>query len=231
MSAETPPYRLVRSARRKTAAIKVDYNGVEVRVPAHADAEWVRRWVQSKAQWIALQQGKLERQHQQYAIHICQGAALPLGDRVLRLSWMAGPRNQVELCADQIRVYLSVRGKGEEIDRVTALLQQWLKQEALRRFEPRLKFWSQRMGLAYSGFSVKGYRRRWGSCDNRGRISLNWRLVLVPESLLDYVIIHELSHLRHFNHSAAFWALVESYCPQWRTARDCLQQRGALLEF
>ncbi|WP_051559795.1 M48 family metallopeptidase [Marinobacterium jannaschii] len=228
---ETPRYTLVRSTRRKTAAIKVDHQGVKVSVPERADPLWVERWVASKADWIALQQEKLARQQRCHGIRISQGAVIPLLGESLQLGWEIGSRNQVSKAPGRLNVLLSSRGRGADDERVSRLLQQWFKSQAAEIFEPRLQQWSQQMGLEYSGFKVKGYRRRWGSCDNRGAISLNWRLILVPPELLDYVIVHELSHLQHFNHGNAFWKLVERYYPEWRQAKEALQQRDALLEF
>ena len=77
-----------------------------------------------------------------------------------------------------------------------------------------------------STISVRNQRTRWGSCSARGKISLNWRLVQVPPSVRDYVILHEIAHLVHLNHSARFWTLVESFCPNYREEEAWLKRSG-----
>jgi predicted metal-dependent hydrolase len=83
-------------------------------------------------------------------------------------------------------------------------------------------------GAAMKNVSVRNQRSRWGSCSARGTVSLNWRLVLTPEFVRDYIILHELAHLREMNHSDRFWARVEEMCPGWREAERWLKQHGSL---
>ena len=84
-------------------------------------------------------------------------------------------------------------------------------------------------GLTVTGVSVRNQRTRWGSCGRDGKISLNWRLVLMPASVRDYVLVHELMHLRRLDHSPAFWRLVAAACPDYREARQWLRVNGPAL--
>jgi predicted metal-dependent hydrolase len=86
-----------------------------------------------------------------------------------------------------------------------------------------------KLGVAYARIRIGDQRTRWGSCSPRGTLSFNWRLVLAPLEVLDYVVVHELCHLRVPNHSAAFWGLVEGSRPRWRERRDWLRLHGAEL--
>ena len=85
---------------------------------------------------------------------------------------------------------------------------------------------AERIGVAYTRIRIGGQRTRWGSCSSRGTLSFNWRLVLAPPEVLDYVVVHELCHLRVPNHSRRFWALVEHHRPSWRRQRDWLRDHG-----
>ena len=85
---------------------------------------------------------------------------------------------------------------------------------------------AERIGVAYRRIRIGGQRTLWGSCSPRGTLSFNWRLVLAPLEVLDYVVVHELCHLRVPNHSRAFWALVEGHRPRWRQQRDWLRDHG-----
>ncbi|MBV8256340.1 MAG: M48 family metallopeptidase [Actinobacteria bacterium] len=82
------------------------------------------------------------------------------------------------------------------------------------------------LGVAYERIQVRDQRTRWGSCSTRGTLSFNWRLVLAPLDVLDYVVVHELCHLREPNHSRRFWSLVESRRPAWREQRAWLRDHG-----
>ena len=85
---------------------------------------------------------------------------------------------------------------------------------------------AERIGVAYRRIRIGGQRTLWGSCSPRGTLSFNWRLVLAPLEVLDYVVVHELCHLRVPNHSRAFWVLVEGHRPRWRQQRDWLRDHG-----
>jgi predicted metal-dependent hydrolase len=85
---------------------------------------------------------------------------------------------------------------------------------------------AERIGVAYRRIRIGGHRTRWGSCSSRGTLSFNWRLVLAPPEVLDYVVVHELCHLHIPNHSRQFWALVEQHRPRWREQRDWLREHG-----
>ena len=103
------------------------------------------------------------------------------------------------------------------------------RQKARRELPERLLELAARHRLAVSRVSVRNQRSRWGSCGRDGHICLNWRLVLMPESVRDYVLVHELMHLRRMDHSAAYWRLVAEACPDYRSARDWLRRHGASL--
>jgi predicted metal-dependent hydrolase len=85
---------------------------------------------------------------------------------------------------------------------------------------------AERLGVAYRRIRIGGQRTLWGSCSPSGTLSFNWRLVLAPAEVLDYVVVHELCHLRVPNHSRRFWALLEAHRPHWREQRDWLREHG-----
>ncbi len=99
-------------------------------------------------------------------------------------------------------------------------------QDALKLLPPRIEFWAERIGVSYSRITIRNQRTRWGSCTAKGHLSMNCLLALCPAEVVDYVIIHELCHLIHMNHSSAFWAEVAKYCPEWKTYRKWLKVSG-----
>ena len=87
-----------------------------------------------------------------------------------------------------------------------------------------------RLGLVYARIAVRDQRTRWGSCSTRGTLSFSWRLALAPPEVLDYVVVHELLHLREHNHSRAFWRLLDEHRPSWREQADWLRAHGEELQ-
>ncbi len=102
-------------------------------------------------------------------------------------------------------------------------LAKFTEAEARRHLTERIQFWSEKMKLQVSGLSFRNQKTRWGSCSTAGHISLNWKLVFAPEAVIDYVVIHELAHLVHANHSVRFWNLVETFDPEARLHRRWLR--------
>ncbi len=105
-----------------------------------------------------------------------------------------------------------------------------MKLVAKRELPERVAELAPPMGLQATGVTIRNQRTRWGSCSARGKLSLNWRLVQVPLPVRDYILIHELSHLRHLNHSPAFWAHVAQYCPDYQEHERWLKSHSDLTE-
>ena len=97
------------------------------------------------------------------------------------------------------------------------------KKHIQESFRQRAEYYAGMMGVTFGNITIRNQKTRWGSCSGKGNLNFNYKLYFLPAELMDYVIIHELAHRRHMNHSAAFWQVVEQYCPEWRTARARLR--------
>ena len=104
-----------------------------------------------------------------------------------------------------------------------------LRARAVTELPERLLALASQLGLAVTRVSVRNQRTRWGSCGRNGHICLNWRLAAMPGWVRDYVLVHELMHLRRLDHSPKYWALVEAACPEYRAARQWLRAHGRSL--
>ena len=102
-------------------------------------------------------------------------------------------------------------------------ISRWYRREARWLLEEAVAREAARLGLSYARIAVRDQRTRWGSCSTRGTLSFNWRLVLAPPEILDYVVVHELLHLREPNHSPAFWGLLDQHRPGWRAQAEWLR--------
>jgi hypothetical protein len=103
------------------------------------------------------------------------------------------------------------------------------RQKAREIISSSVQYWSSQMGVRYGRIAIREQRTRWGSCSQKGNLNFNWRLVLAPPEVRDYVVIHELCHLSHLNHSREFWARVEKFCPDYREQRRWLRENGHTL--
>ena len=104
-----------------------------------------------------------------------------------------------------------------------------LRESARRDLTQRCAFWAERLGVTYGRISIRHQRSRWGSCSSKGNLNFNCLLMLAPESVRDYVVVHELCHRKHMNHSPAFWQMVERVLPDWRSAKVWLKRNGETL--
>lgn len=211
--------------RRPRQSIGIRVRGGRVELVAHpavplatlqAVLEKRRDWI--RLHWLEQQQRRAELSAQPLQLHL---AGLPLD-----IAHVAGQRPAARLNGQ----VLQVAGVAEhERERLDAIVAAWLKREAARRFPARLAEVVRGSRRQPASLSLSSARTRWGSCSASGAIRLNWRLVQAPPHILDYVLAHELAHLVHMNHSAAFWSETERLFPDWRPARQWLKQHGDTL--
>jgi predicted metal-dependent hydrolase len=215
LGTDSVEYTLVRRRGRRGVGLKVDETGLTVSAPAtmpHAKIEGLvresERWVLRKiAEWQS-------RQVPPVTWH--DGSPFPYLGRTLILRLSVGRRGSAERLGEELRV--TVRATDEaEVRRVVA---GWYKRAAAAYLGDRVAALAAAAAIAPPKFLVSPAMARWGSCNTRREVRLAWRLVKAPAELIDYVICHELAHLRQMNHSPAFWAEVARQCPDYRRLRD-----------
>ena len=120
---------------------------------------------------------------------------------------------------------------NQSLEAIKQLLEQWYRMQAKKRIEERVHYYTHRydFGKQVNRIVIKDQKSRWGSCSNKCNLNFNFRLILAPDEILDYVVVHELCHLLHMNHSAEFWRAVERIRPNYEAERDWLRQNGSLL--
>ena len=184
----------------------------------------VARFVEAREAWIRrqlVQYQRLEARKQE-----AKGQTLWFMGEQLVIDTHCGVKSLVQSGSGVLNVTTPKPLDDGQLDRH---LSKWLRVQAGTVLPQRLESLSQQTDLHGSGLQIKQYTARWGSCRHDGLIQLNWKLIKTPAEVIDYVIIHELSHLRHFNHSVAFWKLVEQHCPGYKTQRNWLKENGRLL--
>ena len=128
-----------------------------------------------------------------------------------------------------IRKHLEIIAERPKAEMLTAAELRTLADDAAEKIPERVRFFAQQMGISYGRITIRSQKTRWGGCSAKGNLNFNCLLMLMPQEVRDYVVIHELCHRREMNHSAAFWTEVERYCPDYRLHRKWLKDNGAAL--
>jgi predicted metal-dependent hydrolase len=226
-------YQIRRSGRARRLRITVRPAGVEVVAPlGMRDAE-IAAFVEDHRGWI---ESKLEAIRKRLAAHagsrrLVDGARIPLRGGWQRLQVVRSERARPLVRHDgDIRVELPDRLPAalqeSEVERV---LSGWLRREARAEAKAAIDRFGPRHGLVPRGLVIKAHRTLWGSCTASDVVNLNWRLILAPPAVLDYVVVHELCHLRHRHHQPPFWRLVAEILPDYGQQRRWLRANGHLL--
>ncbi|VVE19093.1 metal-dependent hydrolase [Pandoraea communis] len=219
-------YRFKRSSRR-TIGFMIDESGLAVTAPRWVTLADVEAAIVEKKRWIF---NKITEFRERAARRVVprvtwiDGATLPyLGHTLtVRLGERAGA-TQYDIHTHTLWLELPPQAAPEQMrDRV----QGWLQQEARKLFTTRLEVYGERLGVRYSALGLSSASTRWGSCSADGRIRLNWRLIHFPLGVIDYVVAHELAHLKEMNHGPRFWQAVASIFPEFEAARDTLKSHA-----
>lgn len=221
------PYRIVKSAR-KTVAVSIGKNGeITVRIPERLSWKEGHAFARKNQEWIFVHAGKirdeLEKREQ---FHWTDGAPLLLHgeEKCLRFERdYETERFRVCDTGDKFLVSGPFSGLPDEEKCVKAAMFGWYKKQARRFLEERTAWWADRMGVTYLRIAIRDQATRWGSCSAQGNINYNWKLVLLPVELADYVVVHELAHRIEMNHSRDFWRVVEKELPDYRQKRRKLK--------
>lgn len=207
-------YVLVRRRGRRGVGLKVDQHGLTVSAPLTMPVSRVEALVRESERWVRRKIEEWRGRHVPVASWE-EGAALAFLGESLRLRIARGTRAMAVRHGDDLHVV--VRQPGEEPVRRAVV--DWYKARAREHLAARVAALAAAAGLTAPRLFISPAMARWGSCNSQREVRLAWRLVKAPPELVDYVVCHELAHLRHMNHSAAFWREVERQCPDYRRLR------------
>ncbi|KUJ83604.1 M48 family peptidase [Microbulbifer flavimaris] len=221
---EDIPYTLVRSPRRKRVGLVMARNGVEVRIPQRCAEVYGHRFLQENAQWVRAQMLRSRQRAAEVPEYSYRwGEEFPWLGRQLPLR-RAERSAEAVIDGDRIRVF--TREKAPEPARLQAAVQRLYQREALALLTRKSENLAAHLGLRPAAVRVRRTRSKWGHCTVRGELQYNWLVCLAPEQVVDYLVAHEVCHMRHHNHSRAFWQLVEEFCPDYKTLRRWLRENG-----
>lgn len=219
---EQIPYTIQRNPKRKTLDLVVTPDAkLIVRAPVETSVEMIERCIGRKRKWINEKLTLVRSISEKHpVIEIRDGVSVPyLGE-----DYIISILNIAEI---------NVEGKIIQIPAARAnqqFLLDWLKLQAERLIFERVNFYARQIGAKYKDFQVTDAKARWGSCGRSGTLNFSWRLIMCPMSVIDYVVVHELSHLQYKGHTTAFWLRVSTLLPNYKEQQEWLLQHRKLME-
>jgi predicted metal-dependent hydrolase len=214
------PYTLIRVRSRKRMTVLVTARGkIEVRVPIRVTIREAEEFLLQCSAWVLKRLAVVNKEFKSRPL-LGEGAIIPLLGESLVLTFDSTPGQGIE---DREGVLLVPQIWSGEEGQLQQRLELWFKSQARIHFRSRLTHWSHIMGVKYNRLAIRSQKTIWGSCSAKKNININWRLMWMPYGVADYVVIHELSHLDHMDHSPQFWARVEAFEPDFRSLRGQLR--------
>lgn len=214
-------YTLKRSPKRRSIGLQINDQGLTVSMPLRASEKWLLDVLQEKAHWVV---GKLDSWQSKKAPvqKWADGEAVLFRGETFRLRILPGLFNTPPQLTDS-ELIIHVIDACNQVS-INKKMLKWYKYEALRVFNECVEHFAPLMNVSPREIKLTSARTQWGSCTSQGVVRLNWQLVTMPLQLIDYVVVHELAHLLEMNHSASFWRVVQSVCPDYAKLRGELRK-------
>ena len=217
-------YTVIRTSRR-TIAIQIDpEKGVIVRAPKRGYKSEIHNFLIKKTPWILKKLGQARQQAAEIPRHnYMTGDIFLFRGENHSLAFETAKKNRVDIAGHYIIVGLKPDTPQSKIPEI---IKKWYIAQAREIFNERVIVYSRGLGVNAARVAIRGQSKRWGSCSAKGNLNLNWKLVMAPPHILDYVVAHELCHLKHSNHQSEFWQLLDSQMPDYAARRTWLKHNG-----
>jgi len=213
-----------------TFALCIEPTGeVLVRAPFHTPQSRLSEVVESKRGWIIKKLRSLDNIYPVVKKEFVSGESFPYLGRHLRLKIRQDHRTNkpmVNIGRGRLEVLLNTTSNGRSAEEIRGAVVFWYKAEAARYIPERVRIYAKKMGLAEPGILIRNQQKIWGSCNAKGVLRFNWRMMMAPVSLIDYVVVHELCHLKHNNHAAPFWKYLHTVMPDYEKRKEALRKNG-----
>lgn len=219
---------VIRTSRRKSADIRVEDGAVSIVVPINTTAEMIDQLLAAKRRWIKekiiLHRETIPVSTKQYV----SGESFPYLGRNYRLKVKRGNFAPVKLLHG--RLVVTAPNGNEQPHIIRNALVRWYKRQAEQKLVEKVGRFAPMVGVEPTGVGIRSFKSRWGSCTAKGKLEFNWQIMLAPNRMVDYVVIHELCHLIRHDHSPEFWKAVERIIPDYQQCRDWLKTHASTLK-
>lgn len=219
---------VIRTARIKSARLQVEDGVVSILVPKQVELERIETLLKDKQRWIKEKLYLHQQQQSAPKREMLSGEAFPYLGRNYRLKIQTGKLQAVKLRHGRLLITLPKVMRQEHI--VREMLTHWYRMQAELRFKEKVKRYASIVGVEPTDVSVKTFKSRWGSCNIKGEIQFHWKIIMAPHRIIDYVVVHELCHLKHHDHSPVFWKSVERIVPDYLECKTWLRAFGVGFE-
>jgi predicted metal-dependent hydrolase len=211
--------RIVRSKRRTIALIVENDGSVTVRAPLRVPEYSIQEFIEKHVKWVEKKKAEMRTAAPVLAKQYLPGETFLYLGQAYTLEIVKGQNKKLVL-DDRFKL------SEAEQERAELVFQNWYRQQARQLISERVKYFADNYQLHYEKITITSARTRWGSCSPKNTISFSWRLIMTPLEVVDYVVVHELAHTVHHNHSKRFWGLVEKILPDYKERRKWLRQYG-----
>lgn len=226
---QTVSYTIKRSPRARYVRLEVrPETGLTVVIPRSYKSDQIPDLLRRKGRWVL---SKLAKYYN--APPTMAGKELESGDTIrylgqaLKVVIRRFHQNTDGVVLEQGRLIVNARAAGN--GGLNWLVERWYRMQAEALITEKADELATQMEVTYGRLTIRGQKTRWGSCSRQGNLSFNWKLMAAPAPVVNYVVVHELAHLKEMNHSKKFWQLVARYCPRWREHKKWLKEHAALL--
>ncbi len=220
---------IVRSPKRKTISIKISKGKVFIHVPDYLTHKTIEDIIIKKQHWIktklATQENLLAIKPKQF---INDENFLYVGQRYC-LRIIAGLYSSIHI-EHNVLILTTKRQYLNDANALKKLLTQWYRKQAEILLKEKTTYYASLIGVKPTSIAIRSFKARWGSCSINAGIQYNWKIIMAPEAIINYLVIHELCHIHHHNHSAVYWQTVAKYCPKYKEHGHWLKLNGAYLE-
>ncbi|HEV2435748.1 MAG TPA: SprT family zinc-dependent metalloprotease [Verrucomicrobiae bacterium] len=217
-------YRVRRSRTAQRMRIKVSTAGVEVVTPAGAEADRADQFVRQNSRWVLTQLDFIKRASNLRVKPARTGPeSILFHGSATRVEFVQEDTNRRHALVAVVNRRIVVRVPSRHVVDVNKAVEAWLRRQAKAEIAQRLRIHAKEMRQQPGHVYIMGQRTKWGGCSRRRNLSFNWRLIMAPPEVLDYIVVHELAHLAEPYHSTKFWLIVRSYCPAYDRYRRWLR--------
>ena len=224
------PIEIIRTERSKSASIEIEDDTVKVTVPQNLSDLRIEELIKNRTVWIR-QKLKIHTETvRPKGKEYVNGESFTYLGRNYRLKCVSEGAGEAKLKNGYLTVSLVKDASGAASGGcVRQSLQQWYQARALEKLKEKTKRYSAILGVNPRSVDVKEYKARWGSCSSSGDVTYNWRIIMAPHHIVDYIVVHELCHLLEHNHGPKYWKLVQSVVPNYKECREWLKTHGVNL--
>ncbi len=224
------PYKVIKSKRKTISIIIRPTKEVIVRAPKQISSEQIRNIVKSKGNWIVKKLSDMPD------IMIPVEKDYTNGDKILYrgkeyiikiINTVGINKSTIEIKENEIIVVRKIKEKKKTRE----LLLEWYKNNTRSLVKERIAYYMPQINKPIGTIRIKSQRKRWGSCSSKGNLNFNWKIVMMPDEMSDYIIVHELCHLKHLNHSRHFWESVERILPDYKVRECWIKENTSKLDF